>query len=149
MATDHTAERPKPPLPKAAYKLVNPLLMAVLRSPLHALMSGSLMTLRFTGRKSGRRYAIPVGYLQRGQQLFVFSHSAWANNFRQPAAVTLRLRGREVRGTAQVIHDRERVPEIVSMFVAKQGEAMAQRMGLTGTAAGTTFIEIALAEPAP
>lgn len=149
MTTTHTAERPKPPLPKAAYKLVNPLLMAVLRSPLHGLMSGSLMTLRFTGRKSGKRYSIPVGYLQRGQQLFVFSHSAWANNFRQPAAVSLCLRGKQIAGTAQVIEDRACVPEIVGMFIAKNGKAMADRMALTGAATGTTFIEIVLAKPAP
>lgn len=149
MATDHTSERPKPPLPKAAYKLVNPLLMAVLRSPLHGLMSGSLMILRFTGRKSGKRYSIPVGYLERGRQLFVFSHSAWANNFRQPATVSLRLRGSEIAGAARVIEDRSRVPEIVGMFIAKNGAAMAERMGLAGTTSGATFIEIALGEQAP
>jgi hypothetical protein len=34
---------------------------ALLRSPLHGLLSGMLMLLSYTGRKSGRTYTIPIG----------------------------------------------------------------------------------------
>jgi hypothetical protein len=148
MTTNHTTQRPKPPLPKTAYVVVNPLMKALLRSPLHRLVSESLMTLRFTGRKSGTRYNIPVGYVQRGEKLFVFSHSAWSNNFRGGAPVTVRLRGKEIGGTARVIEDRERVAEVIGLLVAKHGDAMAQRMGLIadGRVApnGTTLIEVTI-----
>lgn len=148
MTTNDTTPRSGPPMPKAAYIVANPVIKAVLRSPLHRLMSKSLMTLTFTGRKSGKRYSMPVGYLERGKKLFVFSHSAWSNNFRGGAPVAVRLRGKELRGTASVIEDRQRIAEIVGMLVAKHGEAMAQRMGLVANEQvaphTTTFVEIAL-----
>src|SRR3712207_923275 len=109
MATEETTRPSGPPLPKAAYRVVNPTLAAILRSPLHGLVSKSLMLLSFRGRKSGRSFTIPVGYLQRDAKLFVFSHSGWSNNFRGGAPVTMRLRGKNIRGTARVIEDREQI----------------------------------------
>ena len=41
---------------------LNPVIGAVLRSPLHPLLSHGLALLHVTGRRSGRRYWIPVGY---------------------------------------------------------------------------------------
>jgi hypothetical protein len=42
--------------------VVNPLARRLLRSPLHGLASGRLALITYTGRHSGRRYTIPVGY---------------------------------------------------------------------------------------
>lgn len=150
-----TAEEPKgPPLPKWAYGVVNPLMSALLRSPLHRLLSGSLMILIFEGRKSGRRYQIPVGYLREGEQLTLFSHSAWAKNFVGGAPVAMRLQGRLRRGTARVTDDREMILKAVRRMIAERGEQMAERMGfVASTPAGerqpriprdTTFIVIDL-----
>ena len=144
-----------PPLPTIAYRVMNPLLAALLRSPLHGLISKRLMLLSFQGRKTGQRYSIPVGYLQQGSRLFVFSHSSWSKNFAGGAAVALRLRGQQVNGTARLIQDAGQIAEVVQMSVAQHGEEMARRMGLIGAASapptapptGTTFIEIELAEP--
>ncbi len=74
MTIEDTKARTGPPLPKVAYTLANPVLIFLLRSPLHTLVSRSLMVLIFQGRKSGKRYTIPVGYVERGNHLFVFSH---------------------------------------------------------------------------
>ena len=41
---------------------LNPLVVALLRSRFHALASKGLMLVAWTGRKSGRKYVIPVGY---------------------------------------------------------------------------------------
>lgn len=151
MTTGETTEPFRPPLPRAAYRVLNPLMAALLRSPLHRLMSGSLMVLSFQGRKSGRRYQIPVGYVQRGDRLFVFSHSAWASNFRAGAPVAVRLRGQTLAGTATLVHERERIAEIAGLMVAHHGEAMARRMGLLADGQvgprGVRFIEIALEAP--
>lgn len=143
----------KPPLPKPLYRIINPIMALLLRSPLHSLLSKSLMLLSFTGRKSGKRYSVPVGYMQAGQDLFVFTHSKWGKNLSGGVPVTLRLRGRNVAGTATLIADRAKIAEIVQMFVARNGAAMAQRLGLIGADGsvgqmprGTTFIEIKLGE---
>ena len=147
-----------PPLPKVAYKVVNPIMKALLRSPLHRLLSNSLMVLSFHGRKSGKHYHLPVGYLQKSNRLYVFSHTPWWKNFRGGAPVTVRLRGKNIRGTATVIDDPDVIADAVGMMVAKNGEPMARRMGLISdapdTAIGafgpprldTVFIEIKLEE---
>jgi hypothetical protein len=143
----------KPPLPKPLYHIINPIMAVLLRSPLHGLLSKSLMLLSFKGRKSGKRYTVPVGYMQAGEDLFVFTHTRWWKNLIGGAPVVLRLRGRDVSGTATPIADPIRIAEIAQMFVARHGTAMAQRMGLIGAGddaapapRGTTFIEIKLGE---
>ena len=52
-------------------KLYNPIVAAILRSPLHAAMSNSTMLLTFSGRKSGRTYTTPVNYVRDGDELLV------------------------------------------------------------------------------
>src|SRR5262249_17743027 len=50
-------------LPEPLFVVINPVIRALLRSPVHGLMSKSLMLITFTGRKSGRRYTTPVRYV--------------------------------------------------------------------------------------
>lgn len=143
-----------PPMPKWAYTIVNPAMVTLLRSPLHRLLSQALMILIFEGRRSGKRYTIPVGYLREGNRLYLFSHSAWSNNFVGGAPVAVRLRGKLRRGMARIIDDPATINHVIRRMVSVRGEAMAQRMGFVtrgtnGTTElripqGTTFIEIAL-----
>jgi deazaflavin-dependent oxidoreductase (nitroreductase family) len=88
----------------------NPLIRGVLRSPLHGLLSRGLMLLTITGRRSGVKYSIPVGYQpERGNEdaLTVMVSEArrkqWWRNFREPGAVDVLLRGRPRSGTATLI----------------------------------------------
>ena len=49
-----------PPAVRRHRRLANRCVLAVLRSPLHALLDPGLCELRYRGRRSGRRYALPV-----------------------------------------------------------------------------------------
>lgn len=85
-------------------RFYNPLVIWLLRSPLHGAMSRSTLLLTFTGRKSGRIYTTPVNYVSNGDELLVVGsrgHSWW-KNLRGGAAVTVRVRGRDMRGQAEV-----------------------------------------------
>jgi deazaflavin-dependent oxidoreductase (nitroreductase family) len=73
----------------------------VLSSPLHGMVSQSTLLISFTGRKSGMTYTTPVSYSQHGDQVLVFTHASWWKNLGSEAPVTLRLRGRELRGLAR------------------------------------------------
>src|SRR5919201_997478 len=79
---------------------INPFVSAILRSPLHGLLSTQLMLLTYTGRKSGKRYTIPVGYARDGETLVVFSSRSWRRNLRGGAPVEVLLQGRRYTGTA-------------------------------------------------
>src|SRR5262249_26504585 len=86
---------------------LNPLIGAVLRSPLHRLVSPGLLLLTVTGRRSGRRYSIPVGYQQEGDDLVVMVSEArpqrWWRNYQEPAPVELQLRGEPRTGRAELV----------------------------------------------
>ncbi|MBA3947169.1 MAG: nitroreductase family deazaflavin-dependent oxidoreductase, partial [Herpetosiphonaceae bacterium] len=88
-----------------------------------------LMLLTFRGRKSGKRYTIPVGYMQKGTSLYLFSHAGWWKNL-PDQQVIVRLRGKELHGTAKRLEDKQAIAEMVQQSIAQRGEAMAQRMGL-------------------
>jgi hypothetical protein len=45
-------------------RLGNPLVMGILRSPAHRLLSGRLIILEYQGRKTGRTFAIPLRYAE-------------------------------------------------------------------------------------
>ena len=80
----------------------------LLRSPLHFLVSGQFLLISITGRKTGKTYITPVQYRRDGDILTVFTqrHRKWWKNLQGGAPVSLRLRGREVTGEAQVAtHD--------------------------------------------
>ena len=83
------------------------MIAALLRSPFHWLASSGLVLITVTGRRSGRRYSIPVGYQGRGDQLVILvSHAdtkQWWRNYREPRPVELRLRGRSVHAEAVVV----------------------------------------------
>jgi deazaflavin-dependent oxidoreductase (nitroreductase family) len=78
-------------------RVVNPVVRAVLRSPAHRLLSGSVLLLEYTGRRSGRLRALPVMYAPAGEDLVVMAgHPAtksWWRNFDldpRPVQVTVR-----------------------------------------------------------
>jgi deazaflavin-dependent oxidoreductase (nitroreductase family) len=79
----------------------------LLRSPLHRLVGGGLLLLTVTGRRSGRRYTIPVGYQRDGDVLHVLVSKArrkqWWRNFREPAPVEVELRGERWQATGRLI----------------------------------------------
>jgi hypothetical protein len=82
----------------------NPIITALLRSPLHFFVSGLYVLVTFTGKKSGKTYTTPVQYKQTGQALeFVTRKSRrWWRNLRGGAPVTVRLRGHDLAAHAEV-----------------------------------------------
>ena len=85
-----------PPFVTQAMKLV-------LRSPVHGMVSKTILLITFTGRKSGKTYTTPVDYSQDGDQVTIFTHANWWINLRNGAPVTLRMRGRELQGLAEAV----------------------------------------------
>ena len=51
-------------LPEPFFLIINPIMRTLLRSPLHGLLSDSLMLITYTGRRSQRKFTTPVRYLR-------------------------------------------------------------------------------------
>jgi deazaflavin-dependent oxidoreductase (nitroreductase family) len=82
---------------------VNSAMKFVLRSPVHAMVSKTILLISFSGRKSGKTYTTPVSYSQSGDQVSIFTHANWWKNLRGSPMVTLRMRGREFQGLAEAV----------------------------------------------
>lgn len=86
---------------------VNRAVLWLLRSAAHGLLSGVLVDLRYTGVRSGRRYALPVQYARDGERLVVWPghplSKSWWRSLGEPAPVEVRLRGEVRRGVGRVL----------------------------------------------
>jgi len=82
---------------------VNSAMKFVLRSPVHGMVSKSILLITFTRRKSGKTYTTPVSYSQSDDQVTIFTHADWWKNLRSGKLVTLRLQGRELQGLAEPV----------------------------------------------
>lgn len=129
-SSSNTTSESHMPAPRAMFKIMNPLLKLMLLSPFHGRMSRRLMVLTFTGRKTGKHYSTPVGYVRRGSTILVFTHSPWRNNFTQPAPVIMRILGKDVQGVGHLVTDPVRIQQIVRELIAANGEKMSRRMNL-------------------
>lgn len=96
----------------------NPLMKWLLRSPLHIFISKNTMLMTYTGQKSGRQYTTPMNYLQIGEAYYTISSQdrVWWRNLRGGAAVTLRLRGRDVPAQAEAIEDPEQLAGLLQEY---------------------------------
>ena len=92
-------------IPEPLVVIINPAMRLLLRSPLHAVVSGSLMLLTFKGRRTVRSFTTPLRYVQEGGTFRCYTNrdARWWRNLKHEPGVTLRIRGRDLDCTATVI----------------------------------------------
>lgn len=93
-------------------RFLNGLVRAILRSPLHGLTSSRLLLITLTGRKTGRTYTFPVGYVEDGGALLIGTAASWRKNLRPGVPVTIRLRGRDRLVEADVVTEEAQATEL-------------------------------------
>lgn len=91
-------------------RTTNVALKALLRSPLHALASGRVALLTYTGRRSGREHTLPVFYLDKGDRITVAvgwpDRKVWWRNLTGDGApVQVLVRGVWLTGHAVATRD--------------------------------------------
>lgn len=90
----------------SAQALVNRVMRGLLGTPLLSRLVGRrLVTLYVVGRKSGRRYTVPVAYTTDQGDLLIGTPFGWGRNLRTGEPVTIRLRGRRRVADVRVIAD--------------------------------------------
>ena len=86
---------------------VNPLVGALLRSPVHPLLSGKLALITVTGRRSGNLHTFPVGYKTTASGVAIAiampADKVWWRNLRSPAPVKLLIAGERRTGTGRAV----------------------------------------------
>lgn len=95
-------------------RAVNLLVRALLRTlGLAPIVGGRLVTLYAVGRRSGRRYCVPVAYMAQGNDLLIGTSSAWGRNLRTGEPAAIRLKGKRRRAD---VHVSTTEPEVVSAY---------------------------------
>jgi hypothetical protein len=117
--TSTTVSRTIPP--QRLITLVNPLVRGLLTSPLHGAVDSVLITLHVTGRRTGRRYAIPVGYTEFDGHLLVVTEHRWRANLRGGQDVGVTRYGRLCSMHAQLDESPASVASTLHMIADRMG----------------------------
>lgn len=94
------------PLPIRILRRLKPLVVGLLRSPVHGLLSREILVLSWTGRRSGRRFELPLSYVPHAGALYLCTRpdgSTWWRHLRPAARVALVLAGRRVAADAVLV----------------------------------------------
>ena len=103
-------------------RLVNPMLRILLRSPLHGLLSDSILLLTYHGKKSGQEYTLPVQYARIGQAFYIVpgfpERKVWWRNLTGGAPVDFWVRGEKLTAQAQVVSGKQDESDLVDGLTA-------------------------------
>lgn len=119
-----TAAEEAVPFAIRVLRRLNPLMMGILRSPLHGLLSGGLLVLEYRGRRSGRELWLPLSYVSHAGNVHLCTRSSkWVSNLRGGADVVAVIRGRRVAMRAEVLDPRstEAVDALRAFVTANPG----------------------------
>jgi hypothetical protein len=103
--------------PAALVGSLNPIMRALLRTPVGRLVK-PLALIDFQGRRSGRRYRVPVGWHEVDGAAIVFSPASWRVNFAGGAPATVHRRGHKGRMTGTLVTDPSEVATALQSVLA-------------------------------
>jgi hypothetical protein len=90
--------------------VANGVVRGMLRAPVLSRFAGErLVTLYVVGRKSGRRFTLPVAYTKQGKDLLIGTPFGWGRNLRTGEPLTIRLKGRVRQADVRVLRDEAEV----------------------------------------
>lgn len=116
--------------PQAVLNVVNRGLRLALRSPLGAALK-EFMLVGFNGRKTGRRFSVPVSAHHIDNDLYVILEAGWKHNFRDGAPADVSYGGKTTAMQGQLITETAAVADLVHRAAQSYGAKKAQRtMGL-------------------
>ena len=116
--------------PAALMHLINPVVRRLISSG-RGRAGDQLILLHYTGRKSGRRFDIPVGYQLIAGTPTVFTNSRWRHNFSGGRDIEMTLRGRRRAARATLVDDPTIVAQVYYDLISELGVKAAQRrMGI-------------------
>lgn len=90
-------------------------------------MGKQLMVVTFTGRKTGRRYSIPLSAHHIDGNLYAISGARWNNNFRGGATVEVLYDGKTATLRGELIDEPATVADLAYRASQAYGTKRAQR----------------------
>ena len=104
-------------------RAVNVPMRAVLGLPFPTPLSGNLMLISYTGRKTGKAYRQPVSYARDGETLLTPGGGRWTLNLGGGRAARVRLRGRDMPARAELVTDPAEVERLLGVITRENPRA--------------------------
>ena len=115
-------ESARPPLSRRLqarfFRVVNVPMRLVLGLPVATPLGRNLMLAFIVGRKTGRLYRQPVSYVRDGDALLTPGGGKWKLNLVTGTPVRLRLRGRDISATPELVSDVGEVGRLLQTMAA-------------------------------
>jgi deazaflavin-dependent oxidoreductase (nitroreductase family) len=112
----------RPPLSRRLqarfFRVINVPMRLILGLPVATPLGRNLMLAFVIGRKSGKTYRQPVSYVRDGDALLTPGGGKWKLNLVAGTPVRLRLRGRDVSATPELVGDVDEVGRLLSTMAA-------------------------------
>jgi deazaflavin-dependent oxidoreductase (nitroreductase family) len=99
-------------------RVINVPMRLILGLPFATPLSGQLMLLSFTGRKTGKAYRQPVSYVPDGDTLLTPGGGNWKLNLKEDQPTRVHLRGRDVLARPEFIADAGDVLRLLQKMMA-------------------------------
>ena len=100
------------------FRVLNVPMRALLAMPVATPLSGRLMLLYLTGRKTGKRYRQPVSYVRDGAVLLTPGGGNWKLNLADGRPERIRLRGKELLARPEIVSDAQEIEGLLGVMTA-------------------------------
>src|SRR5215469_12284590 len=104
-------------------RVVNVPMRGVLGLPFATPLSGNLMLISYTGRKTGKAYRQPVSYVRDGETLLTPGGGRWTLNLGGGRPVRIRLRGRDLPATGELVTGAAEVERLLGVITRENPRA--------------------------
>jgi len=115
----------------------NAIVIWLLKSPFHRLMSRNTVLIGYEGRITGKRYVVPVNFVrvarEDGDHLLITSERGrtWWRNLRGGSPIGLQLKGKDLAATARSLEEIQEVEDgLMIYFAHAPGSATYFNVGL-------------------
>ena len=95
------------------FRLVNPFIAMIAKSPIHFLISNQLLVMSFQGIKTGKNYLIPVSFHQHDETYTcaTLRSNLWWKNLKNLSETQVWLRGQLMTAALEIEHSNNQVIE--------------------------------------
>jgi hypothetical protein len=114
--------------PDLMLRLVNPVLSLLLRVPFAGSALKNFMVLSFTGRKTGRRFSIPLSAHVIDGHLYALTSAAWKHNFRGGAPAKVVYNGKSTAMRGELFRDTDVVSDLYLRAAKSYGVSRSQTL---------------------
>jgi deazaflavin-dependent oxidoreductase (nitroreductase family) len=104
-----------------------------------------LMVITTTGRKSGKPFSVPIGYLRDGETIYAFNlggESNWYKNMLAEPYVKLEIKGKAYQMRGETVADQAEAERVLGLYQEQQPSTAQRFFGLAADVTGAERLKV-------